>query len=169
MIAQVLSWRKLGWVDIGVRMKNENDVLPTEIYCTGCDKPRAELRKLVSGGGIALTNGEVLASYICDECIDEIRRVESQLEEEFSASEPDSGENNLICSFCNQVSEQRPWLLCQFYNVSTKENPDGELQRVVHYKLFHAAYSSAQLMGNAVICRSCVNEVQKAFNAYVPS
>lgn len=140
-------------------MKNENDVQPTEVYCTGCDKPSAELRKLVSGGGISLTNGLMLASYICDECIDEIRRFESQIEEEFADSNPDSEENKLICSFCNQANKQRTWLLCQFYKVPTKEHPDGELQRVVHYKMFHAAYSSAELMGNGVICHSCVNEV----------
>ena len=106
-----------------------------------------------------------LGAYICNECIDEIKRYESQIEEQKVESNDKNEENKLFCSFCNQLSQQRTWLLCQFYNVSTEENPDSELQRVVHYGLFHAAYSSAQLMGSAVICRSCIDEAQNAINS----
>ena len=127
--------------------------------------PSTELEKLVAGPGIELMNGVVLGSYICNECIDQIKQYESQMKDEIIESNSTNEENKLICSFCNQLSKQRTWLLCQFYNVSTKDNPDGELQRVVHYNLFHAAYSSAQLMGSAVICLSCIDDVQRAFNS----
>lgn len=135
------------------------------MYCTGCDKPSTELKMYVAGLGVALTNGMWLSSYICNECIDKIKQYESQIEEQKVESNDKNEENKLICSFCNQPSKQRAWLLCRFYNVSTKDKPDGELLRIVHYRLFHAVCGSGQLMGSAVICGSCVDEVQKVFNS----